>query len=98
MQMNKNVPHQNDFFDSTNDRTHERLEFGVVVQVVSVADAHEQDVSWQAGNHVDHHTFGLQVCQRVAEHLKNMTRSSHVLLKLILTFQKNVENTVGKLG
>lgn len=28
-----------------------------------MADAHEEDVRWQTGNHVDHHTFGLQVCE-----------------------------------
>lgn len=29
-----------------------------------MADAHEEDVSWQIGDHADHHTFGFQVCER----------------------------------
>lgn len=56
-------PHHDDFFDSTDGHVHKRLEFGLIVQVVSVADAHEEDVSWQTGDHIDHHAFGLQVCE-----------------------------------
>lgn len=53
--------HQDDLFDRSDDCVHEGLELGVVVQVVGVADAHEEDVRWQTGDHVDHHAFGLQL-------------------------------------
>lgn len=54
--------HHDDPLDGADDAVHEGLELDVVIEVVGVADAHEEEERWQAGDHVDHHTFGLQVC------------------------------------
>lgn len=54
-------PHRDDLFDRTDNCVHKGLELGLVVQVVGVADAHEEDVRWQTGDHVDHHAFGFQL-------------------------------------
>lgn len=56
--------HHDDLLDGADDGVHERLELHVVIEVVGVADAHEEEVRWQPGDHVDHHAFGLQVCEQ----------------------------------
>lgn len=52
----------NHLFDTINGAVHEGLEHAGIIERVCVAYTHEQDVSWQPGNHVHHHTTGLQVC------------------------------------
>lgn len=71
--------HHDDLLDGADDGVHERLELHIVIEVVGVADAHEEEVRRQPGDHVDHHTFGLQICEehhreegRVSRHMKNM--------------------------
>lgn len=62
-------PHHGDLLHSRDNCIHKRFEFGVVVQVVSMADAHEEDVSWQNGDHVDRHTFGFKIYGQIVTHL-----------------------------
>lgn len=60
---------------------HERLEFNVVVKVVGVADAHEEEVRRQTRHHVDHHAFGLQVCEHSTNEEEGSARNmKHMVL------------------
>lgn len=60
----KDSSYLNNLLDAINGAVHEGLEHVGVIERVCVAYAHEQDVSWQPGNHVHHHAAGLQVWSR----------------------------------
>lgn len=42
--------HLEDLLDGVDCRGEQRLHFLVIVDIVSVANAHEEDISWQTGN------------------------------------------------
>lgn len=60
----KGSSYLNCLLDAINGAVHEGLEHVGVIERVCVAYAHEQDVSRQPGNHIHHHTAGLQVWSR----------------------------------
>lgn len=48
-----------------------------------MTNTHEEDVSWQTGDHVHHHTFGLQVCGQFVTRLqKSITKLIQTVLKV----------------
>lgn len=89
------LTHHYDLLDGADNAVHERLELHVVIEVVGVADTHEEEVCWQPGDHVDHHSFGLQVCEQHHRWAGQGFNQEHEAHRCYLITQDDVLNEPG---